>query len=189
MSKRKNGKGPTFDESAMPTFEEMQARDKKAIADAGAATEAEMREAPAPCPKTADELAAYIAGLCDRPHDYGTCAYAMSLAAVAAFHYVAHRLGTTGFQASCADMDFLRRTRHLEHGFMLVDASRLLYPQYDLLAEVRRFLSSRLEDLKDEARKLLATNEGASAVRKRWSEIAAGLVDLDAPAARDWDRR
>ncbi len=94
------------------------------------ADEKELRESADPWPRGANELEAYVAALTDRTHDYGTCVYAMSLASVATFNYVAHRLGTTGFQSSCADLDVLRRTRHLEGGFQIVDHDKLLYPQY-----------------------------------------------------------
>src|SRR5690606_28183360 len=94
------------------------------------ATEVELRDAEVPWLKDPDDLAAYIASLVERPHDYGTCVYAMSMAATAAFNYVAGRLGASGFQASCADMDILRRTRSLKNGFCLVDYDGILYPQY-----------------------------------------------------------
>lgn len=93
-------------------------------------TEKEMLEEKAPTPKTIKELGKYIEGLVEREHDYGTCVYAMSLAATASFNFVASKLGVTGFQASCADMDILRRTRNLESGFAIVDYNKLLYPQY-----------------------------------------------------------
>jgi hypothetical protein len=92
--------------------------------------EMEMRASKSPWPNTMEELTATISGLVNQEHDYGTCVYAMSLSAVAAFNYVASQLGVTGFQASCADMDFIRRTRLIEHGFMLVRYENLLYPQY-----------------------------------------------------------
>ena len=95
-----------------------------------AKTEEEMRDTKAPWPKNRRQLSEYIKSLTEREHDYGTCVYAMSLAATAAFNYVAHELGCTGFQASCADMDILRRTRHMESGFRIIDYNKLLYPQY-----------------------------------------------------------
>jgi hypothetical protein len=66
-------------------------------------TEAEMRDSEAPTHGTVEELAAYVRVLVERPHDYGTCVYAMSLAATAAFNFVAHKLGVTMFQASWGD--------------------------------------------------------------------------------------
>lgn len=102
---------------------------KAAIADAKVPTETEMRDAKVPSHESIDELTAYIKSLTDRPHDYGTCCHAMSMAATAAFNYVASKLGVTGFQASCADMDILRRTRGWSWGKIL-NYEDLLYPQY-----------------------------------------------------------
>lgn len=128
------------------------------------ADEKALRESTEPWPRSEQELSAYIAALADRQHDYGTCVYAMSLSAVAAFNYIAHRLGTTGFQSSCADLDILRRTRHIKGGFQILDFENLLYPQYvnaehfpsaaDLMEEHRAELAKR-------AREKLAENATA----------------------------
>jgi hypothetical protein len=101
-----------------------------AIAAAGVMTEAQMRDADVPWIKTEEEFVAYVRSLADRPQDYGTCVYAMSMAAIAAKNYVAGKLGVTGFQAGAADMDFLKRARHMKHGFRVIDYGDLLYPQY-----------------------------------------------------------
>jgi len=92
--------------------------------------ETELREYKVPFPKTEDELLDIIRQLVDRPHTYGTCVYAMSIAGLAAFRYVASKLGTTGFQSSCADLDFLRRNRSMNHGFRIINYNDLIYPQY-----------------------------------------------------------
>lgn len=102
----------------------------EAIANAGAMTEQQLRDAADPWPHTEDELLAQLRALVDRPHDYGTCCYAMSIAAVAAFNYVAHRLGTTGFQASAAHLDFIRRSRNHKFGTVIQDLGVILFPQY-----------------------------------------------------------
>jgi hypothetical protein len=94
-------------------------------------TEQEMRAETAPTFDTVEELQGYITALVERQHDYGTCCYAMSLAATAAFNFVASKLGVTGFQASCADLDILRRTRHLDGPFVILKGEDELYPQYD----------------------------------------------------------
>lgn len=157
----------------------------EAIAKAEVPTEAQLRDSEAPWPKTLDELSAYIKTLTDRPHDYGTCVYAMSLAATAAFNYVAHELGTTGFQASCADLDILRRTRDLKHGFKLIDYQNLLYPQYwdaerapiwrSILAEEK----TRAQIAKA-AQGLLDKQEDAESlaprVKAHWETLAAGKL-------------
>jgi hypothetical protein len=92
--------------------------------------EENLRDIKVPWPKTLEELNEIINALSKREHDYGTSVYAMSIAAVATFYYMSHVVGSTGFQASCADLDILKRTRNLECGFSIIDYSKLLYPQY-----------------------------------------------------------
>jgi len=149
----------------------------QAITEAGAATEQQMHDTEAPWPKSAADLAAYVDTLVNRPHDYGTCSYAMSLAAVAAFNYVGHALGTTGFQATCADLDFLRRTRGYKHGFMIVDPENLLYPQYDPLEDVMKFLGEKKKkELREVAQKKLQESGDVAHpdVVKHWKKMAVG---------------
>jgi hypothetical protein len=137
-------------------------------------TEQEMRESKVPTHDTEEELIAYVRGLVDQDHDYGTCVYAMSMAATAAFNYVARKLGVTGFQASCADMDILRRTRRMEW-FQIRDFADLLYPQYfdkfkgwsDLLIEHKDELAKRARALLDEKADNVHPN-----VRQHWERLA-----------------
>lgn len=166
-------------EQARQHLAEMEARQAKEIADAGAMTEKQMQEAEPPKLRNLDGLTDYITSLVDRPHDYGTCVYAMSLAATAAFNFVASQLGVTGFQASCADLDIIRRTRGIKGPFRIVEYDNLLYPQY---CDSERFPSHRdllnnkdvREHLRTEAARLLAETEHASErVREHWSEIAS----------------
>lgn len=95
------------------------------------ADEKSLRECKVPCFDTIEQLMDFISVLTTREHDYGTSAYAMSLAATAAFQYVARKEGCTGFQASCADFDFLRRSRGIDGPFMLIKGDEFLFPQYD----------------------------------------------------------
>ena len=69
-------------------------------------TESELRDVKVPFFKTIEELTEFVETLAQREHDYGTCVYAMSLSAQGAFNYIAHVLGVTGFQASCAELSF-----------------------------------------------------------------------------------
>lgn len=143
-----------------------------------AETEKEMREAKVPYPQTEKELQSYIHSLVKRNHDYGTCVYAMSMVAVAAFNYVAHELGCTGFQASCADMDVIRRTRGLKSGFRLVDYDKLLYPQYlnsENFPTHQQILEENKEALAKEAKKRLAEADGVvhPDVKARWEYVAS----------------
>lgn len=104
-------------------------------------TEQEMRDSEAPTPTTEQELQEYIRSLMGQEHDYGTCVYAMSLAATATFNYMASQLGVTGFQASCADLDIIRRTRLFDGPFMLINGEDILYPQYDLHQQLQEALN------------------------------------------------
>lgn len=137
--------------------------------------EAAMRDAQVPWLESAEDLSAYIAALVDREHDYGTCVYAMSMAATAAFNHVAEKLGATGFQASCADMDVLRRTRNLKAPFMLVTGDKALYPQHDLPGEVREFVEEIAPWLGEQARKMLKEwrEHARPNVLAHWERLAA----------------
>lgn len=141
-------------------------------------TEEQLREAETPWPHSIEELEMLVTALAERSHDYGTCCYAASISAEAAFNFIAHRLGITGFQASCADLDFIRRTRHLEHGFALVDFGNALYPQYmdeDHWWGSRRVLVERREELAKAAREMLADRDEHvhPNVREHWEWLAA----------------
>lgn len=141
-------------------------------------TEQEMREADAASPKSLTELTQYIEQLETQEHDYGTCVYAMSMAAVAAFNYIAHKLGVTGFQASCADLDILRRTRNYKGPFMVVDSSKMLYPQYNIMGEVSQSLEEWKTWAAEEAGKNLADASNANAhpnVIAHWKKLAGGM--------------
>lgn len=135
-------------------------------------SEAQMRGSKVETPHTLKELTDYVNALVERQHDYGTCVYAMSMAATAAFKYVAHKLGVTGFQASCADMDIIRRTRNLER-FMILDAEKWLYPQYDPQGEVDKFRAECTDWLRDAARRKLRDSAHAHPnVLAHWKKLA-----------------
>jgi hypothetical protein len=164
-----------------PEYKERQEREAREHAEAVAAhmteaaqTEAEMREAKVPTPLTKEQLTEYIESLVNRSHDYGTCVYAMSMAATAAFNYMAHQIGSSGFQASCADLDIVRRTRGINGPFMLVDGENALYPQYDLHARLSEAMEEWKPWLKEQAEKRLAeTPENInSAVTEHWKKLA-----------------
>lgn len=134
-----------------------------------------LREAEAPTPDTMAELAGVIEGLVHREHDYGTCVYAMSIAATAAFNHVARKLGVTGFQASCADLDIIKRTRRLKGPFSLVRLEDTLYPQYDVPGRLAEFIADNREWQREEAQKLLdkRSAEAHPNVVAHWRKLAA----------------
>jgi len=138
-------------------------------------TEQELRDAKVPWPKTRDELMAFMDSLMERPHEYGTCVYAMSMCAVAAYYYVSHVLGATSFQASLADLDILRRTRRMEY-FRIVNWEGMLYPQYE--NEMQKTIAPDIwKWLQSEAKRKLAEKPVAHpAVRAHWQSIVDGIV-------------
>lgn len=139
-----------------------------------ASTEVEMRDANVPAIRTKEQLSEYVESLVRRSHDYGTCVYAMSMAATAAFNYAAHVLGFTGFQAGCADMDIIRRTRRIKGPFMLINGEDALYPQYDLFGRLQEALEKWKPWLKEQAAKNLAemTHPVHPDVEAHWRELA-----------------
>ena len=145
------------------------------------ATEAQMRESEVPWPKTQKQLNKYIESLVKRNQDYGTCVYAMSMAAVATFNYVAGQLGVTGFQSSCADMDIIRRTRGIKGPFMLIDGADALYPQYDLRKRLEESMDEWKLWLKEEAtKKLSESNEYTHHdVIAHWEKLAALEIETE----------
>jgi len=139
-------------------------------------TEKQLRKAEVPWLKTQKELMKYINALVNRKHDYGTSVYAMSMSAVAAYYYASSKVGATGFQASCADLDIIRRTRRLKGPFMIVDLSKALYPQYNLAQDVTNALLNSRAWLRDEAKKKLKDKFVKSChpdVIAHWKKLAA----------------
>lgn len=134
-------------------------------------TELDMHEAEVPTFETPEEVLEYVRQLVAREHDYGTCAHAMSMAATAAFNYVASALGVTGAQASYASLDILRRTRGIDGPFMVVLARDQLYPQY---AGVFDEAVTRWSPwLREQARELLKNTRGADyRVVAHWRRLA-----------------
>lgn len=134
--------------------------------------EQELRDMKTPWPESEEELLDFIRTVSEEGGDYGKAVYVMSHVATAAFYYASHLVESSGFQSSCAELDFLQRTRGYKHGFRVIDFENLLYPQYerkvpgywDLIAE-------RREELGEAAASLLADKEGgmvSDGVKKHW---------------------
>jgi len=143
-----------------------------------ARTEKAMRETKEKWPKNIEELTDYINSLTNRPNDYGTTVYAMSLAAVATFNYMSHMLGASVFQAGCADLDFISRTRRMKHGFRILDYEKLLYPQYleddETFPSHEKILEDNKVTLAKLAKQKLAERCGVHPnVKARWEYIAS----------------
>lgn len=143
----------------------------------------------APWPDTEEELIAYVRemlawpeGATEPGEGYGRAAYAVAYAALATFNYTAGRLGITGYQAGCAELEILAQTRGMKNGFLVLDADKLLYPQYDLLEQARGWIEETRTRMAETAKEKIydAQKEpfvGGLPVHPdvlaRWREIAA----------------
>lgn len=143
------------------------------------ATELELREIEIPFFDDIKDLIKLIETLEKRTHDYGTCVYAMSLSAIAAKRYLAHKLGCSGFQASGADLHFMSKERNMKEGFRLLNYGNLLYPQYltsDHFPSYKELIVENIEHLAKKARELIATKDSVHHnVLEHWKFI----VDCD----------
>ena len=124
------------------------------------------------------ELADFIQEMIKNGNSYNNAPYAMALSAYAAFDYVARKLGVTGFQASYADLHFLKLTRKMEDGFQILNYSLLLYPQFKYRFDEISFdklIKDNLPHLQEKAKKLLAEDgkHAATAVVNHWKKIIA----------------
>lgn len=129
-------------------------------------------------PHSSLELDLILEALSDRQHDYGTSVYAMSISALAAFHYQAHKVGATGFQASCAEMDFISRSRSIKGGFRILRNDDLLYPQNLYKWQVMTIDKETMDWLKEQADKKLKENlhrRVSDKVRQHWQSLSDGV--------------
>lgn len=118
-------------------------------------------------PENSAQLADLIESLTVFDHDGGDGGYeasadAMWRAAVAAFNYAARRVGATGFQASWAALKFYAEAMNVEGPFTVVQVHDALYPQYDLVDRVRRFIEEQRPWLREQASAKLAEDERRS---------------------------
>lgn len=151
----------------------------------GHTKEIEMRDSKVPWFGTLEDLTKYIEDLVDREHDYGTCVYATSMAATATFQFMAGQLGITGFQASCAGMDILSRTRGFKWG-KLLNYDDLLYPQYwneEHFPSLATLLDDNRVELGKRAQELIDKNKDrvvSEVVMNHWkSLITASGIDSE----------
>lgn len=148
-------------------------------------TEEELRAYEVPSLSSLEDLEALLNTLTQREQDYGSCVYSVSIAATAAFNYMAKHLGITGFQASCADLDVVRRVRLLKGPFALFKLEDALFPQYDLQKNFtdwlhnensRKWLRENAQKKLDEYEAKKGTSEAitvAPLVLGHWVHIAA----------------
>jgi hypothetical protein len=125
-------------------------------------------------PKSEQEFIDYMHQCLEGPFDYNTSAEAVVKVTVAAFNYSASQAGLTGFQAGWAQMQFFKTVRSLDLPFGFVDGSKMLYPQYDLMEQVAKWLEEWKPQIAERAKELLekATGNEHPDVLARWKELA-----------------
>ncbi len=101
----------------------------EAILEEKAVTEEELRETKSPWPYTPKQLAEYIDSSSSQDPQLRNLRLCYEPSSTAAFNYAAHVVGSSSFQASCADLDFIKRSRHIEGPFILLKGEDMLYPQ------------------------------------------------------------
>jgi hypothetical protein len=124
-------------------------------------------------PQSIEELTEFIKSKVTEPHDYSTASDAMWEIALAAFNFAAHELGTTGFQASSAELMFLAKSRRIDGPFALIEAKEMLFPQYDIESKVENYLDKWSPWAAERAKELLeASPDAVSRVKEHWKMLA-----------------
>jgi len=136
-------------------------------------TETELQNYEVPRIESLDDLKKFITEMEQNGQSYDTAPYAVALASYATFLYMAGRLGISGFQASWADMQFLKRTRNMKDGFRILDYSELLYPQYEdkFNLTMDKLIGENIEHLKSKAIELLEKNKNDDGTYSAHEEV------------------
>lgn len=148
-------------------------------------TEQELRQVEVPWLDTPEELIEYIHSVSKQPLEYGPAALAAGMAATATLRYVARKLGLTGYQMSWADLEVVRRNRHLE-ALMVFNLEDLLYPQHrDRFPTWEGLTLEHQEWLASMARRKLAWAEEHNItpvpeVRAHWERLSSLFPEPDA---------
>ena len=127
-------------------------------------------------PESLEELTEFIKSKTTEDHDYNSASDAMWQVALAAFNYAVREMGTTGFQASTAELMFLAKSRNIDGPFALVTGKDLLYPQYDIESKVERYVDEWTPWAAEKAKELLQSRpDAAPAVRLHWQMLAQSI--------------
>ena len=131
-------------------------------------------ERKAPWPKTRDELIAYIDDLMAEESTYDSCVEHLHLAAEAAFNYVWHVRGVTGFQAGFASLRLYGQINHIDGPFGVLRAFDYVYPQYGTpMEKAREWYGKWMPWISEQARERLKDTKGAHPnVVAHWQMLA-----------------
>ena len=140
-------------------------------------SEEDMMEMDMIWPETEEELLEVIRNLIKyENNDYGTSARSLTLAAEAAFNYMAHVMGSTGFQAGCAQGSFMLRMKHIKSQMRILNYDNLLYPQFldNFRITPEQCIKENASWLKAQAKEKLKNANGweADEVVKHWKYLA-----------------
>lgn len=126
-------------------------------------------------PKTEEELLAYLHEQENKPHDYNSVAESLVNVTVAMFNYFACKQGMTGFQCGWSGMQFLKQVRGLEGPFGIVDGTKMLYPQHDIVEDVKKWMEEWKPEISKMAKEKLDESSEYTHpdVKARWKELAA----------------
>lgn len=109
----------------------------------------------------------------DGPYDYESSAEALVDAFQQVSDKVSSHLGLTGYQHSWAEMSYLAKSRNLEAGGILMDFTKVAYPQYDLHKELDEAIQANRENIIKFAKEQLEDTM-ADRVREHMTRIANG---------------
>lgn len=134
-------------------------------------------------PETMSELVATVQAVTEakviNDDGYQAAADALWQAAVAAFNYVAHVEGVTGFQAGYAALRFYGEAMHINGPYAILNGEDVVYPQYDIVGKAKEYeVKWRAGWGAEKARELLAEHEQNGfefvhpEVRQHWESLA-----------------
>lgn len=126
-------------------------------------------------PNSFEELITYISDKVNAKHTYQSSADAMWEISLAAFNFAAEELGTTGWQASHAELMFLAKSRRINGPFAIVSGQDLLYPQYDIASKVEKYIDSWMPWAIQQCKQKLETEDRkyvADSVWQHWQNMA-----------------
>jgi hypothetical protein len=135
------------------------------------------------CPTNVEELVAYIeqqrlivseAGTGEK--GYEAAAVFAARVAIAAFNLAECEQELSGHQASWASLEFLRVVRDIKGPFAILEAKRMMWPQYaSPVGYAREMETSWARWAAEEAKRLLSEEGDAvgASVREHWRKLAA----------------
>lgn len=87
--------------------------------------------------------------------------------------------GNSGFSASCVGSGVFRETHSLKGNYMVTDFDKFLYPQYNPLDDLHRFMTESSEwFLKEAKKKIVESPDAHPDVMRRWELVVKHNGDI-----------